>query len=143
MSEETGTGASTAGGALALTPAAGILSLFRGGTGGGLPVPFEQNIYLTDAHVAGTTHVPNIRELEPALIIGERLSFQREPDNAADPLAILIKNAAGEKLGYLPRAKNEIPARLMDAGKLLYGVIEGKEFHGEWLKITMKVWLND
>ena len=34
-----------------------------------------------------------------------------------------------------PRAKNEALARLMDAGKLLFGRLEDKEWQGEWLKI--------
>ena len=47
------------------------------------------------------------------------------------------------KLGYLPRAKNEVPARLMDAGKLLFGKIETSERIDQWLKITVRVYMKD
>jgi hypothetical protein len=105
--------------------------------------PFGQKIYLIDTWIAGTTHVLKIKEIEPVLEIGMRLNFFREIDNKHDPLAIVVKDNLGNKLGYVPRAKNEILARLMDAGKLLYGEIHSKEFVGSWLKITMKIWLND
>lgn len=108
-----------------------------------LPKPFEQHIYLVDAHIAGTSHVEGIEEIEPRLAVGMRLNFFRETDNPYDPLAILIKDANSNKLGYVPRQKNEILSRLMDAGKLLYGTIYEKEFVGTWLKITIQIYLND
>lgn len=112
---------------------------------GGLDIakPFEQHIYLVDARIAGTTYVDGIREIEPRLAVDTRLNFFREPNNPHDPLAILIKDAEGNKLGYVPRRKNEILSRLMDAGKLLYGTIYEKEFVGDWLKITIRIYLND
>ena len=48
-------------------------------------------------------------------------------------LAIIIHNQTGEKLGYVPREKNEVVARLMDAGKMVFGVLEEKEWRDEWL----------
>ena len=42
---------------------------------------------------------------------------------------------AGRLLGYVPRVKNEALARLMDAGKLLFGKIESKQWQGDWLQI--------
>lgn len=44
-------------------------------------------------------------------------------DNEYDERTIAIKNENGDKLGYIPRDKNEILSRLMDAGKLLYGEV--------------------
>jgi hypothetical protein len=116
--------------------------LHEGGLTGFLK-PFHQHIYLVDAHIAGTTHVRGIKEIEPRLAVGMRLNFFREADNPYDPLAILIKNADGNKLGYVPRDKNEILSRLMDAGKLLYGTIFAKEFIGDWLKITIQIYLDE
>ena len=107
-----------------------------------LSKPFSQNIHLTDMVIAGTTHVDGIAKLEPFLTQGMRLPFFRE-DNIHDSLAIMVKDGNGNKLGYVPRQQNEILARLMDAGKSLYGVVQSKEFVNKWLKITVQVYLND
>ncbi len=64
-------------------------------------------------------------------------------DNPYDKRAIVIKNADGVKIGYIPRADNKIFARLMDAGKLLFGKISSKEKQGIWLKIDIAVFLHD
>ena len=58
-------------------------------------------------------------------------------------LAILVLDLNGAKLGYIPRTKNEVLARLMDAGKLLYARIEAKVWLGEWLKLDICVLLRD
>lgn len=108
-----------------------------------IPKPFEKDIFLFDTHVAGTTHVEGIQELEPQLQIEERLQFFREPDNVYDPQAIVIKTAGGVKIGYVPKADNVIFARLMDAGKLLFGTIAAKEKKGNWVKIAIKVYLHE
>jgi len=113
--------------------------------GGGLtiPKPFEKDIFLFDSHVAGTTFIEGIEELEPHLNIDDRLDFFREPDNKHDPKAIVIKNADGVKIGYVPREDNVIFSRLMDAGKLLFGKITHKELKGKWLKINIKIFLHE
>ncbi|MBE6926816.1 MAG: restriction endonuclease [Ruminococcaceae bacterium] len=115
------------------------------GQGGGLviPQPYERDIFLFDTHVAGTTHIEGIEELEPKLLLDERLSFFREPDNAYDKQAIVIKTVAGTKIGYVPKQDNAIFARLMDAGKLLFGRISSKEKKGNWVKIGIKVFLHE
>ena len=105
--------------------------------------PFQHDIYLISVHIAGTTHIENIDNLEPELIIGKRVKFFREPENEHDERAIVIKNDHGDKLGYIPRDKNEILSRLMDAGKLLYGEVYDKELVGKWWKIMIRVFLDD
>jgi len=60
-----------------------------------------------------------------------------------DPMAIMVKDDNDKKLGYIPRDKNEILSRLMDAGKLIYGTVYKKERIGKWLKITIRVFLSD
>lgn len=118
-----------------------IISILHGGIDVGKP--FSNTIYLIDAHIAGTTHIDNIDELEPRLTIGKKLNFFREPDNKYDEHAIVIKDDNGNKLGYVPRNKNEILSRLMDAGKLLYGTVYEKEKIGNWMKITIQIYLDD
>ena len=105
---------------------------------------FGRRIFLLEARVAGTTHLKeDLKAIESGLGKGDRLSFFREPDNPHDSLAIGVRNAEAKKIGYVPREKNEILARLMDAGKTLYGTVLEKEFVGKWLKITMEIFLDD
>lgn len=112
---------------------------------GGLDIgkPFEQEIFLIEVHIAGTTHIDNMDVLEPKLTEGVEVQFFREPNNQYDTRAIVVKDKGGNKLGYIPRDKNEILSRLMDAGKLLYGKVKSKEKIGEWAKIEMEVFLKD
>lgn len=121
-----------------------ILSIFHGHQDlTKLDDPFTKKIYLLDVHIAGTGYIENIKEIEPQISSDMTLKFFRESDNLHDPFAIVIKNQSGQKLGYVPHNQNLVLARLMDAGKLLYGVVQTKEFVGEWLKITIKVFLKD
>lgn len=54
-----------------------------------------------------------------------------------------ITTAYGIKLGYVSREDNKIAARLMDAGKILFGRILMKEKKGSWIKIYVKVFLRE
>ena len=108
-----------------------------------IPKPFEKDIFLFDTYVAGTTHIEGIEELELHLNVDDRLAFFREPDNRYDKQAIVIKTVDGVKIGYVPKQDNVIFARLMDAGKLLFGKITSKEKKGSWVKIYIKVFLHE
>jgi hypothetical protein len=110
--------------------------------GGGISTPFARDIFLLETHVAGTTHGA-ARRIEPTLLPGSPLVLRREPDNPYDEHAILILTEAGEKIGYIPRDRNEIPARLMDAGKSLFSRLDSKEWHGDWLQISARIFLKD
>lgn len=81
--------------------------------------------------------------MEPHLNIDDKLDFFREPDNTYDEQAIVIKTVNGVKIGYVPMKDNLIFARLMDAGKLLFGRISSKEKKGSWVKIDIKVYLQE
>lgn len=120
-----------------------IVNILNNGGNLDLGKPFSQEIFLIEVHIAGTTHIDNIDELEPKLTEGVEVSFFREPNNKYDDKAIVVKDKEGNKLGYVPRANNEILARLMDAGKLVYGKVKSKEKIGEWVKIEMEVFLRD
>jgi hypothetical protein len=121
----------------------GVIGLIHGGEEVSLPKPFERDIYLFDTYVAGTSHIEGIDELEPFLNIDNKLEFFREPDNAYDPKAIVIKTTDGVKIGYVPEKDNVIFARLMDAGKLLFGRISSKKFEGKWLRMNIKIFLHE
>lgn len=122
----------------------GLIGLLHGNNSGlSIPMPFERDIYLFDSHVAGTTFISGIKELEPHLNIDDRLEFFREPDNEYDSKAIVIKTTNGVKIGYVPKEDNVIFSRLMDAGKLLFGRITNKEIKGNWVKIDIKIFLHE
>ncbi len=131
-------------GELIKTEGDGLMGLLHGKNGElVIPKPFEKDIFLFDTYVAGTTHIEGIEELEPYLNADDRLDFFREPDNKYDSQAIVIKTLNGVKIGYVPKQDNVIFARLMDAGKLLFGRISAKEKKGSWVKIDIKVFLHE
>lgn len=107
------------------------------------PTPFERDIFLFETHIAGTTHIENIHEIEKDLKIGDRLKFYREPKNPYDEGAIVIKTEDRVKIGYVPQKDNIVFARLMDAGKLLFGKIKTKELIGDWVKIEIEIFLHE
>jgi len=131
-------------GDLVKTGGSGLVGLLHGKNREiSIPKPFEKDIFLFDTYVAGTTHIEGIEELEPHLNVDDRLEFFREPDNRYDKQAIVIKTVDGVKIGYVPKQDNVIFARLMDAGKLLFGKITSKEKKGSWVKIYIKVFLHE
>jgi hypothetical protein len=120
-----------------------LLALMHGSFGqDGALMPFVREIMLVECHIAGTSH-RELQEIEPALTPGALLVLKREMANAHDPLAIMVLDEAGHNLGYVPRAKNEALARLMDAGKLLFAKLESKAWQGDWLKAEVRIYLRD
>ncbi|MBR3042619.1 MAG: HIRAN domain-containing protein [Eubacterium sp.] len=85
---------------------------------------FSRQIFLEEVNVAGCAHVKRIMSYVKKLSVGDRLTLLREPKNEYDELAILVKDPKGHKLGYVPRRCNSVIARLMDAGKVLYAIID-------------------
>ena len=67
------------------------------------------------------------------------LTTIRLPSN----LAIRVYDSVGNALGYIPCITNAPLARLMDAGTQLFARLETKEWHGDWLKIDIGVYLRD
>ena len=80
-----------------------------------------------------------------AIVKNQKVFLMDEPlSNLDAKLRVsMIRTAAGKKIGYVPKADNVIFARLMDAGKFLFGRIVSKEKKGKWLKITIKVYLHE
>ncbi len=72
---------------------------------------------LLRAFVAGYDHHSG-HAIEAHLAVGDRLTLAREPDNPYDRRAVRI-DWRGEKLGYVPRARNAAIARRLDAGEPL------------------------
>ncbi len=124
-----------------------------------IPMPFERDIFLFGTEIAGTQYAKNIEKLYDFLNEGDLVALVREPDNPHDEYAIRIETADStligyypseafqtikdKELGYIPRINNKIIARLMDAGKIIYGVIRHKEIVGDQRKIVVKVYLKE
>jgi hypothetical protein len=83
-----------------------------------IALPFARDIFLLETHVAGIRYYA-AAQAGAGLSVGAPLHLRREPGNPHDELAIGIFTASGEKLGYVPRHRNPVLARLMDAGKTL------------------------
>ena len=109
----------------------------------GIPMPFVKEIFLMKCHVAGTSYTKNIDEIAKKLKVDDLLILRREPKNPHDNLAILVFDENGHKLGYVPRSKNEVVARLMDAGKLVFGKIKDKKYQSNWLEINIRVFMRE
>jgi hypothetical protein len=107
-----------------------------------LPLPFARDIILLECHIAGTAY-RDLNGIESVLRAGDELTLRREPDNEHDHLAIQILTARDTHLGYVPRAKNEPLARLMDAGKFLFTRLTKVNRAGHWLKIDVQIALRE
>lgn len=108
-----------------------------------LPKPFEKEIFLFNTHIAGTNYIENIEEIAEEMNFEDEVRFVRESKNEHDKYAICVRNKNNEKLGYIPRVDNIVFARLMDAGKLLYGKIRDVEEVNGWYKIKISIFLKN
>ena len=103
--------------------------------------PLKNEIHLLDTFIAGTTHLEDATPLDE-IKSGDELSLKRE-QNRFDDNAILILDAKGRKLGYVPEKDNIIFARLMDAGKKLIGKISDIKPKGGFIQISIGIYLVD
>ncbi len=105
--------------------------------------PFAREILLLECYVAGTTYRENIEEIAEWLETGANLRLQREPENKFDPSAIAVYDAQNNILGYVPRAKNEVLARLLEAGKHLSAKLVAKDRLDGWTRLNIEIFLHD
>ena len=54
---------------------------------------------------------------------GGELVLRREPENPHDAKAVALHTPLGDKIGYLPRRRNAVPARLADQDATLRAVL--------------------
>ena len=106
---------------------------------GNLPVPFEQTIFLTECHLAGTEYIDDILIKTADVVEGTELVLRRKATDATDARAVAVFTKGDVLLGYLPRRHSAVMARLMDAGKRLAAKAVGKELEGHWLDITVSI----
>ena len=79
--------------------------------------------------VAGTRHVPGVREL----------AFVRDRRNPYDPWATEVRDERGNRLGYVSCEHNEVVARLLDGGRDVAGLVGSVDQLGNWTRIQMEV----
>ena len=104
-----------------------------------LPVPFEQAIFLTECHLAGTEAIEDILVKTENVAEGTELVLRRKAKDAADERAVAVQTKGGDLIGYVPRRYSAVMARLMDAGKNLSAKVVGKELEGHWLDVTVSI----
>ena len=117
--------------------------------GNSVSSPFSRDIFLTHTMINGAMHVDEIHKRATELHEGDRGQLILEPKNKYDDKAILVKNEKGDKLGYIPRIKNEVLYHLMDAGKHLFGIVkegdigENLDPEDRWIEIYIDVYMAD
>jgi len=102
---------------------------------------FKKEILVLECMVAGTSF-RKLDTIEADLAATVKLDIKREAKNEFDKFAVALYYKA-VKVGYIPRDKNEVIARLMDAGKSFYATIEAREWEGTWLRLDVKIYIKD
>ena len=111
-------------------------------SGPGVLSPFMKEIYLTRQIIVGLRYQGGAKELLKDLKPGEKVSFLREPDNRFDRKAIMAVDEDGRKLGYIPRTQNDILASLMDAGKVIYGIVTDRQMVSRTGQTPGSIWVD-
>ena len=111
-----------------------------------MPKPFETDITLLGrTYLAGTGTIADADELALGLHIGDRLPFRHARGFGKDDWAVKVIPPASEGgfLGLIRAHENELIARLLDAGKAVYGIVEEIEWVGDAPRIWIEVRMDD
>ena len=109
-----------------------------------IQMPFEAEILLDTMEVARSLETRDILVKCENISAGDTLLLKREPENRFDSFAIRVETVEGMNIGYAPREKNRILARLMDAGKLIVAKVRDKQLVDEFfISIWMEVFLKE
>ncbi len=108
--------------------------------------PIAPTLVLLECLVAGTSHRPHLADYEPQLKVGQALLLTREADSHYDDWAVQVHthpatDPANVWLGYLPEARNETVARLLDAGFAIGARLNHKAWEDDWLHLDIEVLL--
>ena len=110
--------------------------------GSPLPKPFSKDALVLKTYIAGT-HYSDAKNIVDSIKEGNYLVFQREVKNPHDNRAIKIMDLDKNKLGYVPKVKNEVISNLMDAGKTIFGIIDKKQWSGDYLNLDISIYLKE
>ena len=110
--------------------------------GSPLPKPFSKDALVLKTYIAGTNY-SDAKKIADSIKEGNCLILQREATNPHDDMAIKIMDLDKNKLGYVPKAKNEVISNLMDAGKTIFGIIDKKQWSGDYLNLEISIYLKE
>ena len=109
-----------------------------------IQMPFGEEVFLDAMEVSRSLETRDMLFKCKKITVGDTLVLKREPRNKFDSLAIRVETVEGVNIGYVPREKNGILARLMDAGKLVVAKIRDKQLVDEFfVSIWMEVFLKE
>lgn len=96
---------------------------------------------LLETYLNGCEYVTTLADSYTRLIAGDRLCIVHEKSNPFDDNALLVTTMLGEKLGYIPRKHNTIPAFLSKQDKTLFAILKRKAWDtsGHQLKVLLYV----
>lgn len=81
---------------------------------------------------------PTVRWLGP----GSPLAVHREPGNPYDSKAIALHAADGQRIGYVPRTVNLVPANLLDWGAVITAEMSLWQPDADpWERARARLWL--
>jgi superfamily II DNA/RNA helicase len=110
------------------------------------PIDDDDEIQETDESweanfkIAGWWH-HNDESILQALHKGQRLIFQREPDEPHDPNAIRVLTENGHFIGYVPRRRNQEIGEYIDSGTFK-AIISGIDYQASnYEKIALHCWV--
>lgn len=101
----------------------------------------KSSICILETYIAGTTHIPDFKNYEQDFVPQMKVILKREMNNKFDGWAIRCLDSFGHAIGYIPRTVNEIPARLMDGGMNLFGVLDCVEDNGKFVWWCISVYV--
>ena len=104
-----------------------------------MPVAFQQVVFLTNCHLAGTNEIADVKDTIDGVKDGESLVLRRTATDPTDIRAVSVETASGTLIGYVPRRYGAVMARLMDAGKLLSAKLIGRDCDEQWTDITVAI----
>lgn len=98
----------------------------------------ETGILIQTSPLAGFQYHAG-RALFPLMMVGDRLTLHREPDNPYDARAVRVE-WRGAMIGYAPRVDNVDLARLMDRGTRVEGrIIQLQKARDPWKRVLFEV----
>lgn len=108
-----------------------------------IPKPFETTVTLIDrTYLAGSRSVSGLDDRLQRLNTGDHLTFRHERGFGKDDWAVQVY-ASKQLLGLIRAHENQVIARLLDAGKRVYGILLDSEHVGQSIRVWIKVCLDD
>ena len=88
-----------------------------------LPQPFQQEVFLLNCHIAGTSHAEAAKANADSIKPGLQLTLRREPANECDGQAISVLLQPGERIGYIPQKHNPVISAVIGGFMLLIMIL--------------------